>query len=109
MLYVCVAAASRCRRWTPARQQHNSLLVLQCFLTLLYRVMLCTARCSGFTLQAMDNSHVSLVSLALRADGFEHFRCDRNMSMGEPRTAATGASNDSIGTSAYQAGSIFWT
>ncbi|WIA19744.1 hypothetical protein OEZ85_005664 [Tetradesmus obliquus] len=37
---------------------------------------------SGFTLQAMDNSHVSLVSLSLRSDGFEHFRCDRNMSMG---------------------------
>jgi DNA polymerase III sliding clamp (beta) subunit (PCNA family) len=38
---------------------------------------------SGFTLQAMDNSHVSLVSLTLREDGFAHFRCDRNMSMGE--------------------------
>eukprot|EP00775_Hariotina_reticulata_P012575 gene12575-12705_t len=37
---------------------------------------------SGFTLQAMDNSHVSLVSLTLREDGFAHFRCDRNMSMG---------------------------
>jgi hypothetical protein len=35
----------------------------------------------------MDNSHVSLVSLSLRSDGFEHFRCDRNMSMGEQATA----------------------
>lgn len=35
----------------------------------------------------MDNSHVSLVSLSLRSDGFEHFRCDRNMSMGEQHTA----------------------
>ena len=30
----------------------------------------------------MDNSHVSLVSLNLRAEGFENYRCDRNMSMG---------------------------
>lgn len=30
----------------------------------------------------MDNSHVSLVSLALRSDGFDKFRCDRNLSMG---------------------------
>ncbi len=38
---------------------------------------------SGFSLQAMDSSHVSLVALQLRADGFEHYRCDRNVSMGE--------------------------
>ena len=31
----------------------------------------------------MDSSHVSLVALSLRADGFEHYRCDRNVSMGE--------------------------
>lgn len=30
----------------------------------------------------MDSSHVSLVALNLRSDGFEHFRCDRNFSMG---------------------------
>ena len=30
----------------------------------------------------MDNSHVSLVSVNLRADGFDKFRCDRNLSMG---------------------------
>lgn len=30
----------------------------------------------------MDNSHVSLVSLTLRSDGFDKFRCDRNLSMG---------------------------
>ena len=39
---------------------------------------------SGFSLQAMDSSHVSLVALSLRADGFEHYRCDRNISMGAP-------------------------
>jgi proliferating cell nuclear antigen PCNA len=37
---------------------------------------------TGFALQAMDSSHVSLVSLLLRADGFEHYRCDRSLSMG---------------------------
>jgi proliferating cell nuclear antigen len=30
----------------------------------------------------MDNSHVSLVYLNLRADGFDRYRCDRNLSMG---------------------------
>ena len=30
----------------------------------------------------MDTSHVSLVSLLLREDGFEHFRCDRSLSLG---------------------------
>jgi hypothetical protein len=37
---------------------------------------------SGISLQAMDSSHVSLVALTLRSDGFEHFRCDRTFSMG---------------------------
>lgn len=37
---------------------------------------------SGIQLQAMDSSHVSLVSLNLRSDGFDQYRCDRNLSMG---------------------------
>ena len=37
---------------------------------------------SGFSLQAMDSSHVALVALLLRSEGFEHYRCDRNFSMG---------------------------
>ncbi|XP_073981534.1 proliferating cell nuclear antigen [Rhodnius prolixus] len=37
---------------------------------------------AGIQLQAMDNSHVSLVSLNLRSDGFDKYRCDRNLSMG---------------------------
>jgi len=37
---------------------------------------------NGFSLQAMDSSHVSLVALSLKSDGFEHYRCDRNLSMG---------------------------
>lgn len=38
---------------------------------------------TGIQLQAMDNSHVSLVSVLLRADGFDKFRCDRQLSMGK--------------------------
>ncbi|KAG8036678.1 hypothetical protein G9C98_004000 [Cotesia typhae] len=37
---------------------------------------------SGIQVQAMDNAHVSLVSLNLRSDGFDKYRCDRNLSMG---------------------------
>lgn len=37
---------------------------------------------SGFSLQAMDSSHVALVALLLRSEGFDHYRCDRNLSMG---------------------------
>jgi proliferating cell nuclear antigen len=37
---------------------------------------------SGISLQAMDSSHVSLVSLLLRADGFDQFRADKNVSLG---------------------------
>ncbi|MCL4129069.1 UNVERIFIED_CONTAM: hypothetical protein GTU68_015382 [Idotea baltica] len=36
----------------------------------------------GIQLQAMDNSHVSLVSVSLRAEGFDKYRCDRNIIMG---------------------------
>jgi len=37
---------------------------------------------SGISLQAMDSAHVSLVALFLRADGFQTFRADRNISLG---------------------------
>jgi proliferating cell nuclear antigen len=37
---------------------------------------------AGISLQAMDSSHVSLVSLFLRADGFAHYRADRSISLG---------------------------
>ena len=37
---------------------------------------------SGIALQAMDSSHVSLVSFLLRSDGFDPYRCDRNLSLG---------------------------
>ena len=37
---------------------------------------------TGLSMQAMDSSHVSLCALLLRCDGFESYRCDRNMSLG---------------------------
>lgn len=36
----------------------------------------------GINLQAMDNSHVALVSVLIKAKGFERFRCDRPMPLG---------------------------
>jgi len=36
----------------------------------------------GISLQAMDTSHVALVSLSLCSEGFEQYRCDNNMVMG---------------------------
>lgn len=37
---------------------------------------------SGISLQAMDSSHVALVTLSLNYDGFEDFRCDKQMTLG---------------------------
>lgn len=37
---------------------------------------------SGIALQAMDNSHVALVAMLLRAEGFDPYRCDRNLPLG---------------------------
>jgi proliferating cell nuclear antigen len=37
---------------------------------------------SGIALQAMDNSHVALVSMMLKAEAFSPFRCDRNIPLG---------------------------
>merc|ERR1711990_1154517 len=56
---------------------------------------------TGIQLQAMDNSHVSLVSVLLRADGFDKFRCDRKLSMGMNLTSMSkilrcAAANDII-------------
>ena len=36
----------------------------------------------GITLQAMDSSHVSLVSISLMHTGFDTYRCDRSLSLG---------------------------
>ncbi|MCJ1354653.1 MAG: proliferating cell nuclear antigen [Icmadophila ericetorum] len=44
---------------------------------------------SGIALQAMDNSHVALVSMMLRAESFSPFRCDRNIALGINLTSLT--------------------
>jgi len=36
----------------------------------------------GLSLQSMDSSHVSLVQVTLRTEGFETFRCDKNLALG---------------------------
>jgi proliferating cell nuclear antigen len=40
----------------------------------------CTS--SGLKCQAMDSSHVALVSFELSSEGFEPYRCDRNITLG---------------------------
>ncbi|KAG8510281.1 Proliferating cell nuclear antigen [Galemys pyrenaicus] len=37
---------------------------------------------SGMNLQSMDATHVSLVQLTLRPEGFDRYRCDRNLAIG---------------------------
>ena len=44
---------------------------------------------SGIALQAMDNSHVALVSMMLKADAFSPYRCDRNVAIGMNLTSLT--------------------
>ena len=41
---------------------------------------LLSPRSTGISLQAMDNSHVALVALLMRQDGFEHYRCGTSLS-----------------------------
>jgi len=44
---------------------------------------------AGISCQAMDSSHVALVSLLLRQDGFEAYRCDRSITLGINVTGMT--------------------
>ena len=32
--------------------------------------------------QAMDSSHVSLCAMVMRSEGFDHYRCDKTLSLG---------------------------
>jgi proliferating cell nuclear antigen len=36
----------------------------------------------GITMKAMDSSHVSFCYLNLPAEGFDYYRCDKNISLG---------------------------
>ena len=40
------------------------------------------ATSTGLSLQAMDSAHVSLVSLNMKEEGFEEYRCDKNTTLG---------------------------
>ncbi|KAH7328407.1 proliferating cell nuclear antigen [Stachybotrys elegans] len=55
---------------------------------------------SGIALQAMDSSHVALVSMMLKADDFSPYRCDRNIPLGINLTSLTkvlrAAQNDDV-------------
>lgn len=44
---------------------------------------------AGIALQAMDNSHVALVSMHLKSEGFSPYRCDRNIALGINLTSLT--------------------
>ncbi|KAL3463355.1 Mysoin-binding motif of peroxisomes-domain-containing protein [Aspergillus heterothallicus] len=65
-------------------------------------VQYCNFDCndSGIALQAMDNSHVALVSMLLKAEGFSPYRCDRNIPLGIDLVSLTkvlrAAQNDDI-------------
>ncbi len=37
---------------------------------------------AGIALQAMDDAHVALVALMLKAESFDPYRCDRSLSLG---------------------------
>lgn len=43
----------------------------------------------GIVLQAMDNSHVALVSVKFAAPAFKRYRCDRPMPLGVNLTSLT--------------------
>ncbi|KAK6842637.1 proliferating cell nuclear antigen [Apiospora arundinis] len=55
---------------------------------------------SGIALQAMDNSHVALVSMMFKADAFSPYRCDRNIALGVNLVSLTkvlrAAQNDDV-------------
>jgi proliferating cell nuclear antigen len=44
---------------------------------------------TGIALQAMDNSHVALVSMQLKNEVFNPYRCDRNIALGINLTSLT--------------------
>uniref|UniRef100_A0A8B9C175 DNA sliding clamp PCNA n=1 Tax=Anser brachyrhynchus TaxID=132585 RepID=A0A8B9C175_9AVES len=83
VLLGAAAAAAAAARMFEARLVQGSVLkrVLEALKDLI------TEACwdlgsGGISLQSMDSSHVSLVQLTLRSEGFDTYRCDRNIAMG---------------------------
>ncbi|XP_055356068.1 proliferating cell nuclear antigen-like [Paramacrobiotus metropolitanus] len=66
-----------------AKMDHASLLkkIIEAIKDLLGE---CTWDCTntGMSLQSMDSSHVALVNVMLKCEGFERYKCDRNLNMG---------------------------
>ena len=64
----------------------------------------------GISLQAMDTSHVALVALLLKSDGFDGgYRCDRNMTLGinvqsMAKLLKCASADDGVGLSAMDSG-----
>lgn len=61
----------------------------------------------GISLQAMDSSHVALVTLSLSSEGFEEYRCDKQMTLGVnisnlSKIMKCGGNDDSIVLSAEE-------
>lgn len=62
---------------------------------------------TGISLQAMDSSHVALVTLNLSSEGFEEYRCDKQMTLGVSvanlsKIMKCGGNDDSITLSAEE-------
>merc|ERR1712200_399830 len=55
----------------------------------------------GLCLQAMDSSHVSLVTVKIPRETFEEFRCDRNLSLGLNLVANTKSANTTFANSIW--------
>ena len=68
-----------CKPWTPGIRLQLDTAGTQLFCLACSALQRLSALPSD---KATHCSHVSLVSLNLRSDGFEHYRCDRNISMG---------------------------
>ena len=62
--------------------------------------------------QAMDSSHVSLVTVRIPRETFEDFRCDRNLSLGLNLGSVTKviktANNDDVLTLKVKDGSYYY-
>jgi proliferating cell nuclear antigen len=75
----------------PSRMITNPLVRAQVVDAIKDLVQDCNFDCndSGIGLQAMDNSHVALVSMNLTSDSFDPYRCDRNIALGLNLTSLT--------------------
>lgn len=76
----------------PVRGSHTPLLTyLEVVDAIKELVQDCNFDCNdtGIALQAMDNSHVALVSMMLKAEVFSPYRCDRNIALGINLTSLT--------------------